>query len=170
VDQDCIKLAGYFSGHGFTGESLARLCGSGGVAASIVLRGTDRAGRGRHFRACRSPDLPENQVPAFEVICELLYRRGMDGATVLAGRGEGSPMMAVAIGSGQRLGLVLPEIGGLLRHPLITLEQIRVCKRDGRLISPPRAVPGTDADGRPLWHKLTVTSETVAAIRSTPER
>jgi PII-like signaling protein len=240
VDQDCIKLASYFSGHGFTGDSVAGLRGSGGIAASIVLRGTDGAGHGHHFRAGRSLDLPENhpgiavavgsgpgigtvldqaltmsgsalvtlerarllseeidpvglwdrageatrmtvyfsrqdriyQVPVFEVICELLHRRGMDGATVLAGigstfrgrrqrphpagRGDGPPMMVIAVGSGEGLGLVLPEIGNLLRHPLITLEHVRVCKHDGRLITPPRAVPGTDADGRPLWHKLTV--------------
>jgi PII-like signaling protein len=103
------------------------------------------------------------QVPAFEVICELLHRRGISGATVLAGvdgtfagRVAGTPMMVTAVGSGQRLGLVLPELGGLLRHPLITLEQVRVCKRDGQLISSPQAVPGADPDGRPVWLKLAV--------------
>ena len=240
MDQDCIKLASYFSGLGFTGESLAGLYGAGEIAASVILRGTDGAGRGHHFRAGRSLDLPENhpgiavavgsgpgigavlgqaltmsgsalvtlerarllseeidpvglwdkageatrltvyfsrqdriyQVPASEVICELLHRRGMDGATVLAGidgafrghrqrprlatRGDGSPMMVIAVGSGERLGLVLPELGGLLRHPLMTLDRVRVCKRGGQLISPPQAAPGTDADGRPLWQKLTV--------------
>jgi len=127
------------------------------------------------------------QVPAFEVICELLHRRGISGATVLAGidgtfagRNAGTPMMVTAVGSGQRLGLVLPELGDLLCHPLIALERVRVCKRDGKLISSPQAVPGTDADGRPLWLKLAafsvidaltaerglVTSETAAAIRA----
>jgi PII-like signaling protein len=103
------------------------------------------------------------QVPAFEVICELLHRRGISGATVLAGidgtfagRSAGTPMMVTAVGSGQRLGLVLPELGGLLRHPLITLEQVRVCKRDGQLLSSPQAGPDTDADGRPVWLKLAV--------------
>jgi PII-like signaling protein len=103
------------------------------------------------------------QVPAFEVICELLHRRGISGATVLTGidgtfadRHAGTPMMVTAVDSGQRLGLVLPELGGLLRHPLIALEQVRVCKRDGQLISSPQAVPDTHADGRPQWLKLTV--------------
>lgn len=111
------------------------------------------------------------QVPVFKVICELLHRRRVAGATVLAGvdgafsrsrwrelagRDASTPMIVTAIGSGQQLGLLLPEIGGLLRHPLITIEKVRVCKRGGRLISPPQAIAGTDASGRPLWHKLTV--------------
>ncbi len=111
------------------------------------------------------------QVPAFEVICELLHRRGAAGATVLAGidgtlrshdgprpagRAAPAPMMIVAIGSGTRLSLVLPEIGDLLRHPLMTLEQVRLCKRDGQIISLPRATPQPGAVGRPLWLKLSV--------------
>ena len=111
------------------------------------------------------------QVPAFEVISELLHRRGIPGATVLVGlngddrrgggRGRtadryGTPMVVTAIGSGQQLGVMLPEIGGLLRQPRITIEKVRVCKRGGRLISPPQEVPETQADGRTYWHKLTV--------------
>jgi PII-like signaling protein len=112
------------------------------------------------------------QVPVFKVICELLHRRRVCGATVLAGldravnrsawraqlagRAARTPMMVTAIGSGERLGLMLPELGGLLRHPLITIEKVRVCKRGGRLISPPQAIQGTDSNGRPLWYKLNV--------------
>jgi PII-like signaling protein len=112
------------------------------------------------------------QVPAFEVICELLHRREIAGATVLAGingavsrrswrarlgaPGGTTPMMVTAVGSGQQLGLILPEVGGLLRHPLITIEKVRVLKRDGLLISPPQTMQRTDADGRPLWQMLTV--------------
>lgn len=32
---------------------------------------------------------------------------------------------------GERIARVLPELGGLLRRPLLTLEQVRICKRDG---------------------------------------
>ena len=39
------------------------------------------------------------------------------------------PMMIIAVGSGERIGRVLPELGALLRRPLITLERVRVCKR-----------------------------------------
>ncbi|HEY1818946.1 MAG TPA: DUF190 domain-containing protein, partial [Trebonia sp.] len=39
-------------------------------------------------------------------------------------------------------------------------EQVRICKRDGVLLSTPSALPGTDESGMPVWHKLMVyTSE-----------
>jgi len=115
-------------------------------------------------------------VPAFEVICETLHRRGIAGATVLAGvdgiahgrrqRAQflGShadlPMMIVAVGSGDHIDQALPELGGLLRRPLITLEQVRVCKRDGKLLRRPEQAAGVDDHGFARWQKLTVyTSE-----------
>ena len=116
------------------------------------------------------------QVPAFEVICDLLHRRGIAGATTLVGvdgtargrrqrarflsRNANVPMMVVAVGAGEPIGTVLPEIGGLLRHPLISLERVRVCKRDGQLIDRPEMPAAEDEDGMALWQKLTVyTSE-----------
>jgi PII-like signaling protein len=55
---------------------------------------------------------------------------------------------------------VLPELGGLLRRPLFTLERVRVCKRDGELLERPHALPGVDEHGLPLWQKLMIyTSE-----------
>ena len=64
------------------------------------------------------------------------------------------------MGDGERIGRVLPELGGLLRRPLVTLERVRVCKRNGELVAPPQQLPGTDERGRPLWQKLMVfTSE-----------
>jgi PII-like signaling protein len=115
------------------------------------------------------------RVPAFIAICDLLHRRGLDGATALLGvdgtahgrreraaffsRNAEVPMMVIAVGSGSQIGAVLPELGPLLRHPLVTVERVRVCKRDGRLLAPPSARPGAD-DGMALWHKLMVyTSE-----------
>jgi PII-like signaling protein len=116
------------------------------------------------------------RVPAFMAVCDLLHRRGVAGATSLLGvdgtahgqrerasffsRNAGTPMMVIAVGSGERIGRVLPELGGLLRRPLLTLERVRICKRDGKLLCPPSALPGTDETGMPLWHKLMVyTSE-----------
>ena len=116
------------------------------------------------------------QVPAFEVICDLLHRRGIAGATTLVGvdgtargrrqrarflsRNANVPMMVVAVGAGESIGTVLPEMGGLLRHPLISLERVRVCKRDGQLIDRPEIPAAEDEDGMALWQKLTVyTSE-----------
>jgi PII-like signaling protein len=116
------------------------------------------------------------RVPAFVAVCDLLHRRGVAGATALLGvdgtargrrerasffsRNAGTPMMVIAVGSGMTIGRVLPELGGLLRQPLLTLERVRICKRDGELLCTPSALPGTDETGMPLWHKLMVyTSE-----------
>jgi len=115
-------------------------------------------------------------VPAYIAICDLMYRRKLAGASVFLGvdgtahgqrqraaffgRNPDVPMMIVAVGSGERIGRVLPELGGLLRRPMITLERVRVCKRDGELLERPHALPGVDEHGLPLWQKLMIyTSE-----------
>jgi PII-like signaling protein len=68
--------------------------------------------------------------------------------------------MVIAIGSGDNISRVLPELGALLEHPLATLERVRVCKRDGDLIDTPHELPGTDRHGMALWQKLMIyTSE-----------
>lgn len=101
-----------------------------------------------------------------------MYRRGLAGASVFLGvdgtahehrqrakffgRNADVPMMIVAVGSGELIGRVLPELGGLLRRPLITIERVRVCKRDGQLLERPHALPGTDENGLPLWQKLMI--------------
>jgi PII-like signaling protein len=110
------------------------------------------------------------RVPAFVAVCDLLHRRGVDGATALLGvdgtahgrrqraaffsRNAEVPMMIIAVGASDQISRVLPELGALLRRPLLTLERVQVCKRDGRRL----AVPGNDS----RWQKLMVyTSETV---------
>jgi hypothetical protein len=56
--------------------------------------------------------------------------------------------------------MVLPEVGGLLRCPIMTLERVRICKRDGQLINGPEKAREVDDHGFPLWQRLTVyTSE-----------
>jgi PII-like signaling protein len=116
------------------------------------------------------------RVPAFLAVCDLLYRRGVAGATVLLGvdgtahgqrrrarffaGNDDVPMMIIAVGPGERIGAVLPELGALLRRPLVTLERVRVCKRGGVLVGRPHALPGTDASGLAMWQKLMIyTSE-----------
>jgi PII-like signaling protein len=119
---------------------------------------------GRRERALR--------MPAFMAVCDLLHRRGVAGATALLGvdgtahgtreraaffsRNTRTPMMVIAVGAGSRIGPVLPELSGLLSRPLLTLEQVRICKRDGHLLTAPAMLPGTDQAGQPLWHKLMV--------------
>lgn len=115
-------------------------------------------------------------VPAYVAICDLMYRRQLAGATVLLGvdgvahgerqrarffgRNADVPMMIIAVGSGERIGQVMPELGALLRQPMFTIERVRVCKRDGELLERPHALPGVDEHGLPLWQKLMIyTSE-----------
>jgi PII-like signaling protein len=111
-------------------------------------------------------------VPAYEAIVRLLHDRGIAGATVLLGvdgtvhgvrerarffgRNAGVPLMVIAVGDGARIASVLPELGALLARPLMTLERIGVCKRDGALLAEPHALPSTDASGLGVWQKLMV--------------
>ncbi len=125
---------------------------------------------GRQERAYR--------MPAFMAVCDLLRRRGIAGATALLGvdgtvhgsreraaffsRNAGTPMMVIAVGSGGRILRVLPELGALLTRPLLTLEQVRICKRDGEPLATPAALPAADASGMPVWHKLMVVASEAA--------
>jgi PII-like signaling protein len=113
-------------------------------------------------------------MPAFKAICDLLYRRDIAGATVLLGvdgtahgvrerarffgRNADVPLMIIAVGPGDRIARVLPELGGLLHRPLLTLERIRVCKRDGELLARPAELPDADPSGLRLWQKLMIYS------------
>ena len=113
-------------------------------------------------------------APAFVALCELLRRRGIAGATVMLGvdgtdRGRRRrarffagnaevPMMLVSVGSAARMASLLPELQRLLRQPLLTLERVRICKRDGRLLATPHELPASDEHGLALWQKLTVYS------------
>ena len=65
-------------------------------------------------------------------------------------------MMIIAVGSGEQIARLVPELGGLPRRPLLTLERVRVRRRDGHLLSPPSPLPATDEPGLPVWQKLMV--------------
>lgn len=116
------------------------------------------------------------QVPAFEAACELLYRRDIAGATVLPGvdgtalgrrqrpqllgHDAGAPMMVIAVHPGNEIGMILPELGALFRHPVMTVEKVQVCKRDGQLISRPQPPGAGELPGVTAQVTLTVyTSE-----------
>jgi PII-like signaling protein len=66
------------------------------------------------------------------------------------------PLMVVSVGPGEAIARVLPELGLLLAQPLITLEWIRVCKRDGIRLAEPRHLPQQDQSGLGIWQKLMV--------------
>lgn len=115
-------------------------------------------------------------LPAHRAVCDVLYRRGFAGAAVFLGvdgtrrgrrqrarffsRNVDVPVMIIAVGTGAQIGDAVPELKAMLADPLLTVERVRVCKRDGRLLARPPALPSTDDDGLPLWQKLMIhTSE-----------
>ncbi len=116
------------------------------------------------------------RVPAFVAVCNLLHDRGLDGATVLLGvdgtvrghrkraqffgRNADVPMMILAVGTGERIAAVLPELDRMLTAPLLTLERVRICRRDGIMVNRMQYLPATDDQGRPLFQKIMIfTSE-----------
>ena len=125
------------------------------------------------------------RVPAFVAVCDLLRRRGVAGATVLLGvdgtahgqrqraaffsSNAETPVMVIAVGSGDRIGRVLPELSGLLRRPLLTLERVSICKRDGiTLGDAPQAPSLTDDIGAPSRQKLMVYTSEAAQYHGQP--
>jgi PII-like signaling protein len=122
--------------------------------------------------------------PAFMAICDLLYRRGLTGATVLRGvdgtvRGERKrpktcslnrqvPVMVTAIGRGDQIGAILPELAGLLRRPLLTLEPVGICKRDGELLAHPSCLSPRGTNREKGWQKLMVYASEAGRAKSPP--
>jgi PII-like signaling protein len=113
---------------------------------------------------------------AHRAVCDVLSRHGFAGAAVFLGvdgtkhgrrrrarffsRNVDIPVMIIAIGSGDQATAAIRELDAMLRQPLLTLERVQLCKRDGQLVARPTALPATDENGRELWQKLMVyTSE-----------
>jgi PII-like signaling protein len=110
--------------------------------------------------------------PAHLAVVDLLHRHGIAGATVLLGvdgtargvrrrarffgRNAQVPLMVISVGDGGRIAAALPDLGALLSRPLITLERVRILKRDGVRLAEPRELPGSDASGLEIWQKLMV--------------
>jgi PII-like signaling protein len=175
-----VEPTAQITGTGLVTLERARLLagGTGGISPAEGVHEETKLTvyLGRHERVYR--------VPAFVAVCDLLHRRGIAGATVLLGvdgtargrreraaffsRNAGTPMMVIAVGSGARIGRVLPELGGLLRDPLLTLERVRICKRDGELLGRPAGLPRASEAGRPLWHKLMVYTSEAALVAGQP--
>jgi PII-like signaling protein len=110
--------------------------------------------------------------PAYIAAVDLLRLHGLDGATVLLGvdgiahsarhrarffsRNTNVPLMIIASGSGQQVRAALGPLGRLLGSPLLTLERVRVCKRDGMKLAEPRHLAERDDAGLGVWQKLMV--------------
>ncbi|HEY4828542.1 MAG TPA: DUF190 domain-containing protein [Solirubrobacteraceae bacterium] len=125
-----------------------------------------------------------DRVPAYVAICDLLHRRGIAGATALLGvdgtshgirqrarffgRNTDVPVMIIALGAGEEIARVLPELGNILSRPLFTLERVRVCKRDGQLLAPPTSLPEADEHGLAVWQKLMIYASEQARHERSP--
>jgi PII-like signaling protein len=109
---------------------------------------------------------------AYLAIVEALHEHGVSGATVLLGvdgtahgerrrarffaRNADVPLMIVSVGAGETIARALPALGALLERPLVTLERVIVCKRDGEGLAEPRELPLAYDAGLGTWQKLMV--------------
>jgi PII-like signaling protein len=159
-------------------QALPRFSGLVTVERALMLTGTLDADisvpgaatkltvhLGRHERA--------GGRPAAAAVVDLLHRCGVAGATVLLGvdgtahgdrhrarffaRNAQVPLMVVAVGDGDRIAGVLPELGAMLPRPLVTLEAVQLCKRDGARIAAPTT--GADIDPAALQKVMVFASE-----------
>lgn len=121
---------------------------------------------------------------AYEVVVDLLHARGISGAAVLLGvdgTAHGGrqrarffaanthvPMMVLAVGDRDRIQSLLPQLREMLSRPLITLERVTVCKREGQVLTPPHALPASDPSGLGVWQKLMVYSNEQAHSEGQP--
>ena len=64
--------------------------------------------------------------------------------------------MIISVGTGTAIATALPELGAVLDRPRLTLERIRVCKRDGHKLADPEPLPDADPAGLGVWQKLMV--------------
>jgi PII-like signaling protein len=110
--------------------------------------------------------------PAHLAIVEALQERGVAGATVLLGvdgtahgvrqrarffsRNAEVPLMIISVGMGAAVSRALPDLGAMLQRPLLTLERVRVCKRDGIKLAEPQHLPDSDPSGLGIWQKLMI--------------
>jgi PII-like signaling protein len=148
------------SGDGLITLERARFAGAAVAGAETKL--TVYVGRGERAGG----------RPAHVAVVEALHRHGVAGATVLLGvdgtaNGERRrarflaanaevPLMILAVGAGERIAAALPELRARRPEPVLTVERVRVCKRDGRRLAAPEPVSGTDPSGLAVWQKLMV--------------
>jgi PII-like signaling protein len=115
----------------------------------------------RMLPAAREPDEPTKLTvylgrrarPGYEAVVALLREHGVEGATVLLGvdgtahgerkrasflgRNADVPVMVIAVGDGPQITAALPDLEAMIERPLVTLERIRICKRDGERLALP---------------------------------
>lgn len=118
--------------------------------------------------------------PAFVALCRILRERGVAGATVMLGvdgtregarerarffaRNARVPLMVVAVGDAHVIERALDEVRLALSHPLLSIERVTVCKRDGQLLQ----APGSAGDPSRAWKKLTIVTSEAALHERRP--
>lgn len=111
--------------------------------------------------------------PAHEAALDVLRALGVEGASVLLGvdgvrggrrtparllaRNREVPTMILAVGSWPAAVAALAPLTAVLDRPLLTLERVRLLRRDGERLAEPRP-PAPDGPAPSLWHKVTVLS------------
>lgn len=159
---------------GLVSLERARLLAPETPATETGDRGVDADGDARKLTVYVGRAERVGGRPAFVAVCELLRERGVSGASVLLGvdglrdgrrararllsRNAAVPLSIVAVGERELITGVVPQLTTLLRRPLVTVERVRICKRDGALRQRPHELAGTDSRGLALWQKLTVYS------------
>jgi PII-like signaling protein len=120
--------------------------------------------------------------PAFAAVCSVLRDAGVSGATVLLGvdgtiRGvrrrarffasnRGVPLLVLSVGAAEPIGRAAQALAQMLPSPLLTVERVQVCKRDGELLQAPGGQPA--AVGEDERRKLTVVTSEAARHEGRP--
>jgi PII-like signaling protein len=169
--QTLLEEVRALSRHGvITLERVRLLSGSG---AEVELRSGPDAAKLTVYVGRREQAVGR---PAYLAVVDCLHRHGVAGASVLLGldgtvrgvRHRGRffagnaqvPLMIQSVGESARIASALRELEGMLDEPAMTLERVRVCKRDGVLLAEPLRPPAADDAGLAYWQKLVVyTSE-----------
>ena len=122
--------------------------------------------------------------PAYLAVVEALRSHGVAGATVLlgldgtfhGGRERGRffsnnsdvPMMIISVGKATAIASALPEITAALPRPIMTLERVQICKRDGQLLRKPETAPQPDSGELAIFQKLIILSGEQSSHESHP--
>ncbi len=109
---------------------------------------------------------------AYFAVCDIFHRAGFAGAATFLGvdgtvdgqrrrarffsRNSEVPVLVVGVGTAQQAASASAELSALLPDPLLMVERVRVCKRNGKLVERPHMFPAKDASGLPLFQKLSI--------------
>jgi PII-like signaling protein len=167
------------SAHGLVALERARLLGAGGIDRELPggadeVKLTICVGRQQHVEG----------RPAYLAVVDALHRHAVAGASVLLGldgtaagvrrragflaRNAQVPLLIQSVGEHATIERALIELTPLLGESAMTLERVRVCKRDGVLLRQPLAPPTRDGAGLAYWQKLVVYASEQTRFESQP--